>query len=261
MLIYGDGVRRKTIRISDYASQLDRIIRDIGSVLPSGGEPPLVLNAHCAACHFRSKCRGVAIERDELSLLSGMTPKDRTKAIAKGILTISQLSYGYRPRRRKRTKPDAESAARSNDAAHVRQTPRHDNKLKALAIKKGRIHFVGAPAIKVEGVPIFIDVEGMPDRDFYYLIGLRFESRDAFWADRPEDERGMWENCLSTLKSVESVQLVHYGAYEKRFLRTMKKRYISEPDEAEFVDRLIGSSVNLRRVYLRERLFPDVLHR
>lgn len=249
-LIYGDGLRRKTVRISEYSSRLDRIIRDIVSVLPGGEEPALALNAHCAACDFRSKCRGVAVERDDLSLLSGMTPKDRTKALAKGILTISQLSYGYRPRRRRRTKPDAERAARSFDAIHLRSPVRHDNKLKALAIKKGRIHVVGAPSLKLEGVPVFADVEGMPDRDFYYLVGLRFESgagpvERSFWANGPDDERGMWEDCLLTIKSIGNARLVHYGAYETRFLRTMKKRYVTAPDDVEFVDRLIETSVNL----------------
>ena len=53
---------------------------------------------------------------------------------------------------------------------------KNDHKLKALAIKKNQIHVVGTPSLKFTGVPIFFDVEGMPDRDFYYLVGLRFES-------------------------------------------------------------------------------------
>ena len=261
MLVYGDNLRRRTVAISDHAARLNRVFRDIGPLLAGGRDPPLVLNAHCSVCDFWSKCQGVAIERDDLSLLSGMTAKDRSKALAKGIMTISQLSYGYRPRRRNRTKPDAERAARSIVAAHARPPARHDNKLKALAIKKGRIHVVGAPAMKLEGVPIFIDVEGMPDRESYYLVGLRFESdgglaESAFWADGPEDERAMWENCLRTLKSIGSAQLVHYGAYETRFLRTMKKQYVSGPDEAEFVDRLIESSVNLVACIYGRVYFP-----
>jgi predicted RecB family nuclease len=261
MLVYGDTLRRRTVRISDHAAQLNRILGEIGSLLPSGRDPPLVLSAHCSVCDFASRCRGVAIERDDLSLLSGMTPKDRSKVLAKGILTISQLSYGYRPKRRKRTKPDAERAARSIDTAHVRPPARHDNKLKALAIKKDRIHVVGAPVMKLEGVPVFIDVEGMPDRDSYYLVGLRFESDGApaecaFWADGPEDERAMWEDCLRTLESIGNTQLVHYGAYETRFLRTMKKRYVTKPDEVEFVDRLIGSSVNLVACIYGSIYFP-----
>lgn len=261
ILVYGDNLRRKTIRISDHTAQFSRVVREIGSLLSSDRDPPLILNAHCSVCDFRSKCRGVAVERDDLSLLSGLTAKDRSKALAKGIMTISQLSYGYRPRRRRRTKPDAERAARSIDAAHTHHPARYDNKLKALAIKKVRIHVVGAPAIKLEGVPTFIDVEGMPDRDSYYLVGLRFESggelvERAFWADGPEDEQGMWENCLRTLKSIGNAQLVHYGAYETRFFRTMKKRYVMEPDDAEFVDHLIGSSINLVACVYGRVYFP-----
>lgn len=261
MLVYGDNLRHKTVQISDHTACLKGILREIGALQPGGRDPPLILNAHCPVCDFRSRCRGVAIERDDLSLLSGMTPKDRSKALAKGILTISQLSYGYRPRRRKRTKPDAERAARSIDAGHAHSPARHDNKLKALAIKKGRVHVVGAPTIKYEGIPTYIDVEGMPDRDSYYLVGLRIESdggpvEHAFWADGPEDERGMWETCLRTLRSIENAQPVHYGAYETRFLRTMKKRYVSEASEPEFIDRLIESSVNLVACIYGRVYFP-----
>jgi len=71
-----------------------------------------------------------------LSLLDAMTVKERAKYNAKGIFTIAQLSYGYRPRRRKRAKRPAESTKRATPA------PRNDHKLKALAIKKNQIHVV-----------------------------------------------------------------------------------------------------------------------
>ena len=261
MLVFGDRCRRRMIRISDYSAQVNRTIHAIGTLLPGGQEPPLILNPHCAVCDFRSKCRGVAIERDDLSLLSGMAPKERSKAFSKGILTISQLSYCYRPRRRNRTRPDAERATRSLDGAAIRFPARHDINLKALAIKKGRIHIVGVPTMSLKGVPIFIDVEGMPERDFYYLVGLRFESdagliERAFWADGPDDERHMWENCLLTLRSVKNAQLVHYGAYETRFLRAMRKRYATSPEEAKDIDRLIETSVNLIALIYGSVYFP-----
>ena len=90
----------------------------------------------------------------------------------------------------------------------------------------------------------------MPDRDFYYLIGLRYELGEnqvehSFWADGLDGEREIWENCLRTLKMVGNAQLVHYGAYETRFLRQMKKRYISASEDIDFIDRLIESSINL----------------
>ena len=258
-LIYGDGHRRKTVKIGDHVARTRQIIDAIGATCHGREPPPLVLNRHCAVCDFQPRCRGLAIERDDLSLLTAMTGKERAKCNAKGIFTITQLSYGYRPRRRKRTRPDAERSTKS--AKRAAPVVKNDHKLKALAIKKNQIHVVGAPSLKFEGVPTFLDVEGMPDRDFYYLVGLRFECdgeqvERSFWADGLDGERAMWENCLRTLKAIGNAQIVSYGAYETRFLRQMKERYISAPDDVEFVDRLIETSVNLVGCIYGKIYFP-----
>ncbi len=196
-LIYGEGQRRKTVKLGDHMARGRQIIEAIGATYCGRKPPPLVLNRHCAVCDFQPRCRDLAIERDDLTLLTAISGKERAKCNAKGISTITQLSYGYRPRRRKRTRPDAEhSTSSSRRAARV---VKNDNKLKALAIKKNQIHVVGAPSLKFAGVPIFLDVEGMPDRSFYYLVGLRFERggeqvEHSFWADGLDGERVIWEN-------------------------------------------------------------------
>jgi predicted RecB family nuclease len=82
----------------------------------------------------------VAIKQEELSLLGAMTEKERAKCADKGITTITQLSHGYRPRRRKRVKSTASPA----------KVPlRHDHKLEAVAIKKSQIHVVGSPVLSL----------------------------------------------------------------------------------------------------------------
>jgi predicted RecB family nuclease len=258
-LIYGDGHRRRTVRIGDHVTRARQVIDAIGATCRDRKPPPLVLNRHCAVCDFQSRCRGLAIERDDLSLLTAMTGKERAKCNAKGLFTITQLSYGYRPRRRKRTKPDAERSTKSTK--RTAPVARNDHKLKALAVKKSQIHVVGAPSLKFEGVPTFLDVEGMPDRDFYYLVGLRFECdgeqvERSFWADRLDGERVMWENCLRTLKAIGNAQIVSYGAYETRFLRKMRERYVLAPDDVEFVRRLIETSVNLLGSIYGKIYFP-----
>jgi hypothetical protein len=194
-----------------------------------------------------------------LSLLTAMTAKERAKCNAKGISTITQLSYGYRPRRRKRTRPDAEHSTKS--ARRATTVVKNDHKLKSLAIKKNQTHVVGAPSLKLAGIPIFFDVEGMPDRDFYYLIGFRYECggeqvERSFWADGFDDERATWENCLRELMAIENVQIVSYGAYETRFLRKMKERYVSAADEMKFIDRLIETSINLVGCIYGKVYFP-----
>ncbi|MCW5554037.1 MAG: hypothetical protein KIS67_18015 [Verrucomicrobiae bacterium] len=144
----------------------------------SGPAPDLVLNRHCAECEFRDRCRQRAIEADDLSLLAGMSAKERQKLRSKGIFTVTQLSYTFRPRRRPRRLRD--------------KREKYHHALKALAIREKKIHIVGRPELKIEGTPVYLDVEGLPDRDFYYLIGLRVGHGDSavqhsLWADTVAD--------------------------------------------------------------------------
>ncbi len=181
-----------------------------------------------------------------------MSQKERTKHNEKGISTITQMSYGYRPRRRKRIKSDTKRAA---------QPAKHDHKLKSLAIKKAQIHVVGVPSLKLQGTPVFLDVEGIPDRDFYYLIGLLFERsgeriEHSFWANGPDDERNIWAECLRTLRTITDPQIVHYGYYESRFLKRMRERYQQMGDDNEFLDRLINTSINLVNCIYGKIYFP-----
>jgi hypothetical protein len=181
-----------------------------------------------------------------------MSAKERVRCEEKGISTITQLSYGYRPRRRRRIKPAAPTGS---------PPAKHNPKLKALAIKKAQIHVVGSPSLFIEGTPVFMDVEGMPDRDFYYLIGLRHETRGtpierSFWADGPENESDIWRECLGALKEIDNPRLVHYGAYEIRFLKRMRERWKSTAEDAEFVDRIVQGSVNLLATMYGRIYFP-----
>src|SRR5262249_24581641 len=95
-LIYGDGPRYRTVKINDY---VDRTHQAIELILATRGQSPpqLILNRHCAVCDFQQNCRAKATELDDLSLLSAMMVKERAKCNAKGISTITKLSYGYRP--------------------------------------------------------------------------------------------------------------------------------------------------------------------
>ena len=134
ILIYGNDHRHKTVRIGDHLAQTRRTIEAIAATGPGRQPPPLLLNKHCAVCDFQPRCRGLAIEREELSLLNAMTSKERAKCNAKGISTITQLSYCYRPRRRKRTGPDAERSA----AKRAAPLARHDHKLRRSLSRRAR---------------------------------------------------------------------------------------------------------------------------
>jgi predicted RecB family nuclease len=251
-IVWGDSERIKTVKIADHLSETRRVLEAIATESNCSEPPSLVLNKHCPVCDFQSRCRAIAISREDLSLLRAMTMKERTKYAEKGIATITQLSYGYRPRRRRRIK----ATSQPGDIA-----PKHDHRLKALAIKKAQTHVVGSPAFSVEGTLVFMDVEGMPDRDFYYLIGLRYERQGAyversFWADQPDDECGIWQECLRTLKGIDNPRIVHYGAYESRFLKLMRERWKPTDEDLAFVDQIIAGSLNLLAIIYGKIYFP-----
>ena len=161
-IIYGDHHATLKVKTSPLAGEVRKLTGKIAALLSSPSPPDLVLNRHCAACEFQTRCRQKAIEKDDLSLLSRMTEKERRKFHSKGIFSVTQLSYTFRPRRR--PKRLAQKRAKYHHA------------LKALAIREHKIHIVDSPDLKLEGTPVYLDVEGLPDRDFYYLIGVRVKT-------------------------------------------------------------------------------------
>lgn len=205
--------------------------------------PPVVLNKHCPECQFQSMCRQIAHEKDDLSLLPTISDKERRKFHEKGIFTVTQLSYAFRPRRRS-----------------TPGVPKYFPALKALAIRKGKIHVLGAPPLNRYGTPVYLDVEGDADRDFYYLIGMRTGSEPAitqhsFWADDPSAEGKIWADFLEKLTQIEKPRLIHYGSYETQFLRRMRARY-PNTGSLPFLDELARSALNLLSIIYAYVYFP-----
>jgi predicted RecB family nuclease len=246
-IIHGDTHATLKVRTSELMREVRKLIRKIDAIISSPAPPDLVLKRHCGECEFQSQCRQKAIEEDDLSLLAGMTEKERRKFNSKGIFTVTQLSYTFRPRRRPRR------------LAAKREKYHHS--LKALSIRDKKIHIVGRPELKIEGTPVFLDVEGLPDNNFYYLIGVRLEDnrdvmRHSLWADTCADEEHIWNAFLDILSGIESPVLIHFGSFETKFLKKMCDKY-GGPPEGSAVSKAIASSINLLSVIFAQVYFPS----
>jgi predicted RecB family nuclease len=242
-ILHGRNHIIATVPLPALLGKIQRVLRAINDQQTNATPPPLALNKHCAECEFQSRCRQTAIEKDDLSLLPNISEKERRKQNDKGIFTVLQLSYTFRPRRR---------------PAHG--LLKHQPALKALAFRKNQIHIFGSPTLSLSGTPVHIDVEGDPDRDFYYLVGLRIGSggsaiRHCFWANDLADERTMWECCLRVLSVIDNPQLIHYGSYETQFLKRMRTRY-PNIEGSSFLGHLISSAINLLSVIYAHVYFP-----
>ena len=215
-LIQLDGHPRK-VRLVEKYKGVRRIVDTLRGWAdqPAGDAPPVVLNKHCPICPFREACLQQAEKEDSLSLLDRMTPKLMRKYHEKGISTVRQLSHIFRPRR---------SRSRGKRPA------RHSLELQALAIRTGKTYIEHLPDLARWPVEFFVDVEGVRDRNSFYLIGLLIYTDGdvkyhTFWADGPDDEARLWQAFISRVASVPDAPIYHYGSYERKAFKTLVRRH------------------------------------
>jgi predicted RecB family nuclease len=182
----------------------------------SASAPLLILNDHCSSCEYRVRCRAEAIQKDDLSLLRGMSAKEVQAQKRHGISTVGQFACTFRPK--------------SVGARRNKPPKRHLHALQALAIRDQKVYVVRTPEIPAGATRVFLDVEGMPDRDFYYLVGVVVErggesAVHSFWADDEAGEKSIWSDLAQLLGSLGDLTLFHYGSYEKTYLTKMRKKY------------------------------------
>ena len=246
-IIHGDDHATQKVKVGSLIGEVRKRIEKITALLSANAPPDLVLNRHCGECEFQARCRKIAVEKDDLSLLANMSEKERKEYNSKGIFTVTQLSYTFRPRRRPKRLRD--------------RREKYHHSLKALAIREKKIHIVGSPELKIEGTPVYLDVEGLPDSDFYYLIGLRIGNgasavQHSLWADTVEDEGKIWREFLGLLSSVERPILITYGSYEACFLKQMSTRHGNCGFDEALLEKVITELVNLLSFIYAQIYFP-----
>ena len=188
-------------------------------------EPPsLILNKKCPTCQFHDMCREKAVQEDNLSLLDGIsTQKAINQYEKKGLFTVKQLSYTFKPRKRKK---------RTKNPPPVIHKP----ELQALAIRDQKIYLQELPELTRQPVELFLDIEGIPDQQFYYLIGLLVCENDMstyhpFWADAPDDEAQVWGKFLEKVNQYPNAPIYHYGSFEPRTMKKLGGRYETEIED------------------------------
>ena len=105
-LVHGRDRRSVTVHLDPWLKKARQRISDIRKYESPSAPPALILNRHCSECEFQLRCRNLAAEQDDLSLLANLSEKEWKQQHGKGIFTVTQLSYTFRPRKRsKRSDP------------------------------------------------------------------------------------------------------------------------------------------------------------
>ena len=210
-IIYGNDHKSISVRTEALIPKAEKIIKEICLIRDFLFTPELFMTKKCDICEFLKKCQSTAEKNDALCLIKGISRKEINKFHKKGIFTVTQCSYTFRPRRRrvrnKKSKP-------------------FKPELKALSIREKKIHVYDLPEIKTDKVSIFIDVEGVLNSRFYYLIGVTIiddkkEKHYSLWADSKKEESIIFEKFLKILDEYKGIVIYHYGSYESKFFKKM----------------------------------------
>src|SRR5215468_4850198 len=217
--IIGMDGKSHTVKLGASAKALRPLLEPLQewTTVNSPTPPPLVLNKHCPLCPFQRLCQAQAEQEDNLSLLHGMTARMMRQYEKKGIFTVKQLSYLFKPRKRKK------GGTTSSPVTHKVE-------LQALAIREKKIYLQELPTLSRQPVELFVDMEGVPDRGFYYLIGVLVcqggtTEHYSFWANTDRDERHMWQQFVEKVAQYPDAPIYHYGSYEPRAIAQLAKRY------------------------------------
>ncbi len=144
-----------------------------------------------------------------------MSSKDIQQYQKKGIFTITQLSYLFRPRKQRKGKKKTKIPLR------------YRPELQALAIRTKNIYIQELPKLPEHKVELFLDIEGIPDQDFYYLIGLLISIGDkqlfySFWPNSTMDEQIIWDRFIEEVNKYPDAPIYHYGAYDSKAIHQLK---------------------------------------
>ncbi len=244
-IIHGDNHFARSVQTTQSLGEVRRILPKITVLLTSETPPDLVLNKHCAECEFQKRCRQKATEEDDLSLLAGISADERSRNRSKGIFSVKQLSYTFRPRR---------APKRAKNPGRPRYSALH-----ALAIRENTVFVHGSPTLPNFKTKVYLDIEGVPDSDSYYLIGSLIVSKDqeifrSFWSNCIAEESEAFSQFVDEISRLDDFQVLHFGDYEITALRRMRHQ-LSDRLQSR-IDTILERCTNILSVIHPHIYFP-----
>ena len=239
----GVELNSSRVRLGRDLRKTEQILRNVRESMTAESLPVLILNDHCQICEYQKRCRDQAMQEDNLSLLPRMSEKEILKLNRRGIFTITQLSCTFRPRKKSKK-------LRLNQY-------RHQNALKALAIRENKIFVHGPVEVPESQVQIFLDIEADREGAFVYLIGVivvkdDIETHYSFWADSKPDEEKIVNKFLDIIKQNDEFCLYCYGSYELKFLRRIQNNVSEQP----VIEKVLTHSCNVLSAIYSHGYFP-----
>ena len=255
------------LRVDDYMayyrSARDRFLAamadDATVAFPPPGTYPEPVD-HCDVCRWAAECVARRKEDDHLSLVAGISARQRRALSERGVTTLEALGDLSLPVTPKLEGTSVAALTRVREQARLQLEGRREARLKYELL----LPPPGEPVEPERGLAslpqpssgdLFFDIEGDPfalDDGLDYLFGVlevggdfhAFWSRDGSGAFTLDGERDAFERfidfVMARLEADPSLHVYHYAPYEPTALKRLMGRYGTR--EAE-VDRLLREGV------------------
>jgi len=225
---------------------------------PRGTYPDPV--EHCDVCRWAADCALRRREDDHLSLVAGISARQRRALGERGVDTLAELGRLELPMQPPIEGTSAGALTRVREQARIQLEGRLERRLKHELLLPGPGAAI-EPERGLASLPepspndLFFDIEGDPyalDDGLDYLFGVlesdgtfhAFWSRDASGEFTLEAERAAFERLIDfvieRLERDPTLHVYHYAPYEPTALKRLMGRYGTREDE---VDRLLRGGV------------------
>jgi uncharacterized protein len=250
-----------TADYSAYFRSVRRRMQDFVAAAASAPEPYPEPAEHCSVCRYWKRCEDRRRADDHLSLVAGITRRQRDRLALSGLTRLEEL--GLLDRERRIEGIAAESLARVREQAALQLRGRREAKTLYELLPHTASNAGLAALPKPTPGDLFLDLEGdsfVMDEGLEYLFGLvdfgepelDFTVRDApgppryqaFWAEDRAQERQAFERVIDRVllgrQEFPDLHLFHFGHREADALKKLSCRHATR--EAE-VDQLLRDGV------------------
>ena len=229
--------------LPDYQNMLGKIER-----MTEGECPEPVFRKSCVdTSPWGSACLRLAEEKEDVALLYNVDIR-RLKAFRYfGIRTIHDAA-------------NLDVDAIEGQAPGLTRRALEAAKRQAISLTKQSVIIRSKYEDQTVGMEIHFDIESHPPTDRDYLYGLLIMGADeekyiSFVAEKPEDEKIMWEDFLNWCDTLpDTFTVYHYAPYESQRLNQLAKRYNTENHEG--LINFMNAFIDVNELVRTHAVFP-----
>jgi uncharacterized protein len=247
-IVLGGTSRRQTLRVQSYAAFFRRVRSDFEQAWASDTVTYPEPTPHCDICSWSPVCKKRWMDNDYLSLVAGISRKQRKALSDRGVTTMSALARLTVPVTPKIERIGTAALQRIRDQARVQVQAREEKRL-IHELLEGVADGDGLSALpQPSSADMFLDFEGNPyvfEQGLEYLFGIATleagsgePTYEPSWCLTQADEKKTFEcfiaKTMDRWRKNPDMHIYHYAPYEPNAIKRLVGRYgigVEEVDE------------------------------